>query len=54
MGQNWAQSQVFCHFLKFGFLVFLWGEWPSEESGLVGEGVVIRIGSFPVQTPLGT
>ena len=23
------------------------------ESGLVGEGVVVRIGRFPVQTPLG-
>ena len=25
-----------------------------EESGLVGLGIVIRIGRFPVQTPLGT
>ena len=23
MGQNWPQNQVFCHFLKFGSLVFL-------------------------------
>ena len=25
----------------------------SGESGLVGQGVVVRIGRFPVQTPLG-
>ena len=23
MGQNWVLNQVFCHFLKFGSLVFL-------------------------------
>ena len=23
MGQNWAQNQIFCYFLKFGSLVFL-------------------------------
>ena len=22
-GQNWAQNQIFCHFLKFGTLAFL-------------------------------